>query len=235
MNTTNPKVLAVIPARGGSKRVNRKNIRSVGGKPLIAHTIEQVDDADLVSESVVSTDDDEIKRVAIDYGGNVPFDRPVELAKDDSPTTGVVTHAINWYKDQGKEFDIVAVIQVTTPLRSSSDIDGCISKLIDDDDVDSVVSVSKYYSPPEWAVRLNANDIMAPAFEVCPLWNSTNTRSQDLNELYHPNGSVFCTSIKTWLEKNSFYTKNTAGYKMPPQRSLDIDEEWELELVRDVI
>ena len=228
------KVLAIIPARGGSKRVENKNVREVDGKPLIAHTIEQARNASLVDVSIVSTDDEKIKETARKYGGSVPFDRPEKFAQDTSPTSSVVTHAIDWYSERNESFDIICVLQVTSPLRTADDIDNALLKL-ENSSGDSVVAVSEYFTPPHWAVTLGTEAKMTPLVDSCPLWNDNNVRSQDLDTLYHPNGSIFATYVDTWRNEKSFYTSNSKGYVMPPRRGLDIDEPWELELIRDLI
>lgn len=227
-------ILAIIPARGGSKRIPNKNIRKVDGKPLIAHTIEQADKANYIDEAIVSTDDRKIKETVLNFGGKVPFDRPKELATDTTPTSEVITHALDWYKDQNKSFDIVCLLQVTSPLRKSNDIEKTIN-ILNKKSVQSVVSISEYMTPPSWAVKKNQEDLLEGYSQDCPLWDKTYSRSQDTKTLFHPNGAVFAGTTESWREYKSFYTPRTAPYKMPIIRSFDIDEPWELELVRNIM
>lgn len=228
------RTLAIIPARGGSKRIPKKNIKEVGGKPLIAHTIEHAKQANQVDTSVVSTEDDEISRVAREHGGNVPFNRPAELATDMASSSDVVTHALEWYEEQGEKFDIVCTLQVTSPLRAVKDIDGALD-LLSEEGVDSVITVSEYVEPPQWAVTEGADGYLEEYYDSGALWGDNLTRSQDIPSLQYPNGALFAATVDAWQEYETFYAPRTRGYKMPPKRSFDIDEPWELELVRALL
>lgn len=225
------KILAVIPARGGSKRVPNKNVREVGGKPLIAHTIEQTKESEMLDRTIVSTEDDEIKEVAETYGGDVPFERPDELATDTATSDDVILHALNWFDQNGKAFDIVAMIQTTTPFRTSDDIDSALRRLIESD-ADSVISVSEFDAPPVWAVTEDENGYLGSYFKAEYLWTDEIPRSQDTPTLYYPNGAIFSAHVTDFIEKESFYTENTLNFKMPRSRSLDIDEPFDLELAQ---
>jgi CMP-N-acetylneuraminic acid synthetase len=228
------KTVAIIPARGGSKRVPRKNLRTVGGKPLIAHSIEHAASAERVNRTIVSTDDEEIASTARDYGADVPFLRPMDLATDQASTESAVTHALNWLRDAGKTFDFVCLVQPTSPLRKPTDIDGALYRL-EAEEAQSVVSVSKYITPPQWAVVEGKDGRLSEYFGFGSLWNEDTKRTQDLNDLRHPNGAVFAASIDAWREHEEFYTPDTVGYDMPPERSFDVDEPWELELIRNLV
>lgn len=225
------KILGVIPARGGSKRVERKNIREVGGRPLVAHAIEQADESELLDRTIVSTEDDEIAEVAKSYGGEVPFKRPEELATDTAKGTDVVLHALDWFRKKGEEFDLVATIQATSPFRTPEDIDDAIGKLVDSE-ADSVVSVSEFSTPPVWAVTEDAEGYLSAYFEEGYLWVDETTRSQDTPNLCHPNGAVFAAYVSEFYRQEGFYTDHTIGYTMPRSRSLDIDEPFDLELAK---
>jgi CMP-N-acetylneuraminic acid synthetase len=218
----------------GSSRIPEKNIQSVGGKPLIAHTIDQCSGSGYLDETVVSTDDEAIKRVAEEHGGTVPFLRPAELATDDVPAHLCISHALDWYRSRGESFDIVCMIPVTCPLRSATDIDGAI-ELLSSSDAESVIGVSEYTTPPQWAVATDERGYLYEYYEPGQLWPDDAPRSQDVKKLLHPNGAIFVTSVSTWEEYESFYTDQTAGYELPPRRGIDIDEPWELELVRALV
>lgn len=228
------RTLAIIPARGGSKRVPRKNVREVGGKPLIAHTIQDAKDANLVDRSIISTDDEEIAEVSQKYGAEVPFIRPSELATDTAGLSGVITHALDWANREGEQYDFVCVLQATSPLRTADDIDGTLMRLIDSE-AESSLSVSEYLTPPQWAITPDEQGYLEEYFETGALWAGDPKRSQDFVELLHPNGAVFATTTEAWQTHESFYTPRTVSYRMPLCRSFDIDEPWELELVRKLI
>jgi len=230
----NGRTLAVIPARSGSKRVPRKNIREVGGKPLIAHTIQDAEEADLVDRAIVSTDDDEIARVSRGYGAEVPFLRPPELATDTAGLAGVITHALDWADNQGNQYDFICALQATSPLRTPDDIDGVLTRLMESN-AESCLTISEYITPLQWAVSPDADGYLSEYFETGSLWGDDPDRSQDIPDITHPNGAIFAVTTEAWRTHESFYTPNTVGYRMPPSRSFDIDEPWELELIRSVI
>jgi len=230
----NGRTLAVIPARGGSKRVPRKNIREVGGKPLIAHTIQDAEDADLVDRAIVSTDDDEIARVSRDYGAEVPFLRPPELATDTVGLADTITHALKWVDKGRNQYDSICVLQATAPLRTSEDIDGTLTRL-DASNADPCLTNSEFITPPQWAITPDEQGYLSEYFETGLLWADDPDRSQDIPDISHPNGAVFAATTEAWRTHESFYTPKTVGYQMPPSRSFDIDEPWEFELVRSVI
>jgi N-acylneuraminate cytidylyltransferase len=228
------RTLAVIPARGGSTRIPDKNIKYVGGVPLIAHTIRDAEMATELDQVIVSTDDKQIARIAREYGGTVPFMRPARLATDDAPTSGVITHALEWATEQYGEFGSVCVLQVTSPLRTSEDIDGTLRRL-QETGAQSIVSVSPFLFSPQWAVNEDENEYLQPQFDSTGLWDDEYVRTQDTDELMHPNGAVFAATTDAWETFESFYTPETVGYEMPPERSFDIDEPWELDLVRKLM
>ena len=226
--------LAIIPARGGSKRIPRKNLREVADLPLIAHTIQQARDTEEIDRAIVSTDNQEIAEVAAEYGGDVPFERPPELATDTATLAETVTHALDWATGEGITYDRICVLQVTSPLRTTKDIGGTLSRLAESG-ADSCVSISKYITPPQWSVTRDESGFLEEFFDYDLLWAEEPSRSQDIPELYHPNGAVFTATTEAWKGHESFYTPQTVGYQMPPERSFDIDEPWELELVRTLM
>jgi N-acylneuraminate cytidylyltransferase len=227
--------LAVIPARGGSKRVPGKNVKEVGGKPLIAHTIDQAARADRIDRAIVSTDDDEIADIAREYGGDVPFDRPESLATDDATSPPVIEHALDWVETNGKSPETVVMLQVTTPLRTADDIDETVQTLHANEQVSSALTVSEFDTPPQWALEMADDGRVNSHFDHDVLWVDEIPRSQDLETLYYPDGAVFAADVETFRETTSFYTETTLGVEMPPERSLDIDEPYELELARQLI
>src|SRR3990172_8434607 len=138
-------VLGIIPARGGSKGLSRKNIRLLAGKPLIAWTIEQANTSKYLDKVIVNTDDQQIADTAKKYGADVPFLRPRELAGDTTPMIDVIFHTLNFFKNSGTAFDYLALLEPTSPLRADHDIDNAIQKLISETDADSLVSVGEVH------------------------------------------------------------------------------------------
>ena len=211
-------ILAVIPARGGSKGVPRKNIRLLNGKPLIAYTIEEAKKSRYISRIIVSTEDDEIAKVSNKYGAEV-IRRPMELAKDDTPTIDVVLHVLDNLKNRNIEPDIVVLLQPTSPLRTSQDIDNAI-KLFMEHDCDSVVSVCEVQHSPYWSFKIE-NGYLKPIFGESYL----KKRRQELPKAYIPNGAIYITTPDILRKYRSFYCKKTLPYIMPPEKSIDIDSE----------
>jgi CMP-N-acetylneuraminic acid synthetase len=222
-------VLGIIAARGGSKRIPEKNLREVGGKPLLAHAVKDAKKAARIDDAIVSTENAEISEVAVEYGGRAPFERPAELATDTATTNEVVEHALDWFEDRGETFDLVSSIPVTTPFRTPKDIDKAIDQLRSLD-ASSVVSVTEFDPPPFWAVDHDKEGYLNPYFDDEYLWSTT--RSQEVPTLMRPNGAVFAATVEAFREHVSFYTDQTAGYEMPRERSLDIDEPFDLEIAR---
>lgn len=210
-----PKILAIIPARGGSKGVPRKNIRDLAGKPLIAWTIEEAKKSRYIDKLILSSEDDEIIEVAKQYGCEVPFKRPLELAQDDTPGIEPVLHAI----EQCPGYDYVVLLQPTSPLRTVEDIDGCIEKLLNNN-ADFCVSVTEPEKSPYWMYTLE-EDRMVPLLPQDELV----ARRQDLPKVYALNGAVYVAKTRCLIIEKSFLVKDTLAYIMKSERSLDIDNE----------
>lgn len=225
------RVLGVIPARGGSKRVPRKNIRQIGGKPLIAHVIEATNAAEQLDSCVVSTDDAEIRDIAVEQGADAPFRRPAKLATDTATSDAVVEHALDWFEDRGESFQYVLKIQATNPFQTAADIDDAIEQLISST-ATSIISVGTYDSPVVWALERDAKGFLSSHAETDHLWGESPARSQDLPEFVHPNGAFFGAAVESFRKAGSFYTARTLGYEMPPERSLDIDTPFDFDLAK---
>lgn len=210
-----PKILGIIPARGGSKGVPRKNIRDLAGKPLIAWTIEEAKKSRYIDRLILSSEDDEIIEVAKEYGCEVPFKRPLELAQDDAQGIEPVLHAI----EQCPGYDYVVLLQPTSPLRTVEDIDGCIEKLLASD-ADFCVSVTEPDKSPYWMYTVE-NDRMIPLI----LQDELVARRQDLPKIYALNGAVYVGRINKLLNTKSFVTNESLAYLMSQAKSFDIDTE----------
>ncbi len=219
------KVVAIIPARGGSKGIPGKNILPIAGKPLIAWTIHAAQRAQSIDRIIVSTDDEEIANVAKAYGEDPPFQRPAHLATDCAAANDVILHAIEFLQKQGEHFDRVILLQPTSPLRTSKDIDDALS-LMDVKHADSVIGVSLVSEPPQWMQRFNEDGIIKDYFPELekPL------NRQDLNVPYIVNGAIYITSMKQFQTTKHISSGIIAGYIMSKDRAVDIDEEIDFKL-----
>ena len=214
-------VLGLILARGGSKGIARKNIKNLCGKPLIAWSIEIAQNADSVEKVVVSTDDEEIAEIAQKYGAEVPFLRPAELAQDDTPSMAPVLHAL----EQLPKFEMILLLQPTSPLRTTTDIDG-IFKMCQERKAPAAVSICESSKHPNWMFSCSNDGKLSPFTD-----NPIAMRRQDLDKIYTLNGSLYLAKTD-WIQDNrSFLSPETVGYLMPPERSLDIDTMFEWSLV----
>ena len=220
-----PNILAIITARGGSKGVPRKNIRDLAGKPLIAWTIDEAKKSRYIDRLILSSEDDEIIEVAKKFGCEVPFKRPKELAQDDTPGMDPVLHAI----EQCPGYDYVVLLQPTSPLRTVEDIDGCIEKLLNSD-ADFCVSVTEPEKSPYWMYTIE-NDRMKPLIPQEDLI----VRRQDLPKVYALNGAVYVGVVRTVLNKKTFLTTGTIGFKMAQFTSYDIDTELDFKVCESLL
>lgn len=217
------RVLGVIPARGGSKGVPRKNIRDLCGKPLIAWTIEAANGSKL-ARTVVSTDDEEISSVARGLGAEVPFRRPAELATDSARAIPVIQHALCTIEEiEGRQFDAVMMLQPTTPLRKREDIDGAIA-LLDRTGADSVIAVVDVEGHHPARMKFMEGDrlIDPPYCEA-----SENQPRQELRPMFIRNGAIYLTRRSVVLG-GSFKGQDCRAWLMPSERSVNIDNSLEL-------
>jgi CMP-N,N'-diacetyllegionaminic acid synthase len=219
------KTLGVIPARSGSKGIPYKNVQLLCGKPLLHYTAEAALSAKLLDRVILSTDDEEIAQVGEACHLEVPFLRPAELARDDTPTLPVIQHAVRFIEDSGDRYDAICVLQPTNPLRRAEDIDGCI-RMLTDHDLESVISVLPvphefnphwvYFQDDQGRLRLSTGE------------NTPISRRQDLPAAFHRDGSVYVSRRNVLMERNSLYGDRIAGYVMDPDRHVNIDalEDW---------
>lgn len=216
-------IIGLIPARGGSKGLPRKNLRPLHGKPLIAWTIDAALSSRSIDRVVVSTEDEEISEVSKTYGADVPFMRPSELATDEASSIGVVFHAIETLKASDSHYDYVILLQPTSPLRTVEDIDRAIEFSFSIN-AGAVVSVCETGHHPYWANTLpadrNMKDFLRPEI--------ANKNRQELPVFYRLNGAIYIAS-SAYLKLNSgFMNSDTYAYIMPLERSVDIDTELDL-------
>ncbi|MCZ7401013.1 MAG: acylneuraminate cytidylyltransferase family protein [Candidatus Methanoperedens sp.] len=225
------KVIAVIPARGGSKGVPRKNIKLLAGKPLIAYTIETALQSKSLDRVIVSTDDEEIAKIARQYGAEVPFMRPKELAGDTVPDLPVFKHALNnLEKSEGYRADLMVNLRPTAPLRTVDDIYNGVNKLINTN-ADSVRSVCKVEHHPYWMLKVEGDR----AFPLIEGEEEKYPRRQDLPPIYRLNGAVDVSRRDNIIEKNTLYGKDMRVIIMDQARSIDIDTEIDFTIAEMII
>lgn len=219
-------VVGLITARGGSKGVPRKNVAMVGGHPLIAWTIKAALGSRHVTRLLVSTDDEEIAETARAYGAEVPFLRPPELAQDASTSFDVAAHALRWLAENGgPEPEYLLLLQPTSPLRASADIDAAI-ELARARQADALLSVCEASPHPYLARRVDQNGVIADFIEVA----HKPSRRQEYPEAYVLNAAIYLNRPASLLATRSFQPPGAIAYLMPPERSLDIDTPWEMRI-----
>jgi N-acylneuraminate cytidylyltransferase len=224
--------LAIIPARGGSKRIPRKNVRPFHGKPMISWSIRAARDAECFDRIIVSTDDEEISEIAQSEGCEAPFVRPRELSDDFTGTIPVIAHAIEWALDNGIEVDTACCIYATAPFINSADIRRG-AEILDRKASDYVFPVASYAFPIQRAVRINGGgnaEMFSPEHYT--------TRSQDLEPAYHDAGQFYWGTRNAWLERKPIFLANSVPIILPRSGVQDIDteEDWGYaELMFDVL
>lgn len=211
-------VIAAIPARAGSKGISDKNFRIVGGLPLIAHTIKAALDAKSVDRVIVSTDSLKIADIAKQYGAEVPFLRPIELAGDDITLAPVMRHLLQWTKEEGINTGILVILEPTSPLRSSSDIDEAVN-VYRQEDVDTVISVERVNSL-EWTLNEDKSPI--------PIHEERLNR-QEMKPIFKENGAIFVTDPDVVTEETTI-GEDVALYEMDSMSSVDVNTFWEMKL-----
>jgi CMP-N-acetylneuraminic acid synthetase len=214
------RVLGIITARGGSKGIPDKNITPLAGRPVLAYTAEAARAAARLSRVILSTDSERIALVGRDCGLDVPFLRPSQLARDDTPTVPVLQHAVRFVEERGERYDAVCLLQPTNPLRRASDIDGCI-ELFERSGADSVVTVLPvpHEYNPHWVFVPSAEGTLRLATgEREPI-----PRRQELPPAFHREGSVYVCRRSVLMEKNSLYGDCLLGYSVDAGRAVNID------------
>lgn len=227
-NSANPSIVCIITARGGSKSIPRKNVLPLGGKPVIAWSIEAALQSPSVSRVIVSTDDEEIAEVSRDWGAEVPFMRPAELAGDDTPHLAVMFHAIRWLEsDQGTLPEFILLLQPTSPLRTSEDIEAAV-RIAVEQNADSVLGVTELASHPYQARRTADDGTLTEFIANSPAPGTSKTRRQEFPTAYRINGSIYLTRTEVLRDQHTFEPPRTFPYVLPSHRSWELDEPWEL-------
>ena len=223
MKDNKPKILGITLARGGSKSIEKKNIKNLCGKPLIAYTISEALKSNLLTRYIVSTDDSEIKDVAEKNGAEVPFLRPADLATDKASSMVALNHAIDFVeKEEGIKYDYVVELMCTNPLKTVKDIDSCIDKLIQTG-ADSVIAVHKLDDHHPIRIKKIIGDRI---IDFC-LPEPLDSRRQDLKpDAYIRSGAIYALKRDELMIRNRRYgTKNSRPYILPPDRAVNVDTE----------
>lgn len=217
-------ILGLIPARGGSKGIPHKNRKELGGKPLLQYTIEAALGSKLLDAVVFSSEDTELMNLAEEKGATVAFKRPNHLASDTAGSLQVVQHALETLAEQGKHYDAVCLLQVTTPFRTSEDIDSAISKFTASGS-DSLISVQKvpHQYNPHWVFEVNNDNLKIATGEA-----EIVKRRQDLPDAFIRDGAIYITKSEVIIKQKSFFGATISHIELDPKRSVNIDtpEDW---------
>jgi len=216
----NKKIIAIIPARGGSKGLPGKNILELCGKPLIAWTIKNALHSKYIDEVIVSTEDKEIAKISKEYGALV-IERPEELARDDSPTIDAIMHVINWFESREEYFDIVILLEPTSPLRKDNDLDNAVEHFIENiDRADSLVSVGEVHMENPHITKKIENGYVKPLIEI----DKNVHQRQQLPKVYFPYGVIYLALTITLKKHKTFYLERTIPYFIERWQNYEIDD-----------
>ena len=218
------RILALIPARGGSKGIKNKNIIDLCGKPLISYTIAAAKESRYIDSVIVSTDSEKIAEVAVSCGASVPFLRPIALALDTSTTVEAVCHTIRTLAECGDRYDVLVLLQPTSPLRTLEDIDGALEKF--EREGLPIASVSKAKDSPILLRKLKGESQMESLLGL-----PCTVRRQDMPPVYRVNGSIYINTISS-LSMNTSFNDNVFPYVMDESHSVDIDDYLDLEIAK---
>ncbi len=219
--------IAIIPARGGSKRLPGKNIKDLAGKPMIAWTIEAALDSGVFDHIFVSTDCEKIAKIAKKFGAEVPFLRPIELASDTATTNDVVTHLVEWFeKEYMQKISTITILQPTSPLRNASHIGEAMS-LMQEKSAKAIISVCELEHPIQFCNKLGLDGSMDSFVDPKNI-----RRTQDLEPYYRLNGAIYLFDREYVNRLNEIYSEGTYSYIMSSKSSIDVDNEDDFELAK---
>ena len=226
------KIIAIIPARGGSKGLPNKNIKNMHGKPLIAWTIQSALSSEFLDTVFVSTDSKEIRDISIDFGSEIPFMRPSIFAQDNSPSWEVVIHVLDEFKKAGKEFDYIALLEPTSPLRKKDDIDNAIKKLINDNNAETLVSLGEIHMEhPTIVKKLNDQGLVKPYID-----HSKNIyQRQQMDNAYFPYGVIYLSKVDAFYRQKKFYTEKTIAFLIERWQNFEIDDSLDFEIIEKIL
>lgn len=220
---SNPRILAIIPARGGSKRIPRKNIKPFCGEPIIKYSIEAAKTAGCFDEIMVSTDDREIAEIAESFGAKIPFLRSAENADDFAGVAEVVIEVLEEYKKLGQEFEYVVCIYATAPLIDAGRLREAV-QILQEKDADSILPITRFGYPIQRALRVK--DGLTKMFKP----ENYSVRSQDLEPAFHDSAQFWCMKVQSLLEQKRVFAEKTAYIEVPEFEAQDIDteEDWKI-------
>jgi len=228
----NKKILALIPARGSSKGLPGKNIKSILERPLIAWTIEQAKNSKYIDKIIVSTEDKEIAEISKEYGAEVPFIRPEELARDNSPISETILHTIDFFEKQKETYEILLLLECTSPMRYEKDIDNVINQLIDNKSANSVVgTIEATNEHPLWSFKL----INGYLTKFIPESSKIQNLSRQLLEKAYLPYSIYATRWDNYKKYETFYQPNTLPYLFKREQKVDIDDEVDFYLAECIL
>jgi len=228
------KVLVVIPARSGSKGLPNKNIKVLCGLPLLGWPINAALGSKYIDSVIVSTDDQKIAELAKELGAETPFIRPDKIATDTSPTHETLLHALDYLASKGQDFDYIVLLEPTSPLTESSDIDNALDILESNHEIaDAIVGVSKVHAThPSFCISINSKGLVKPyqgkAFDL-PV------RRQEIDDVYFFDGSLYISEVKKYRQETTFYHDRTLPYVVPQWKSLEVDTLLDFVLIETVM
>jgi len=215
------RILGFIPARGGSKGLPGKNTLPLCGKPLVAWTIEQARKSRYLTEVIVSTDSPEIARVAEAHGLPVPFLRPGELSRDDSPVSDAVLHTLAWLEERGRRFDILVLLEPTSPLRKEGDIDGAIELFLRRyEKADALVSVGQVHLESPYYMKEIRDGFVLPFLPA----EKVHYHRQQLKKVYFPYGVIYMSKVEAYRKTRTFYQDRTIAYPIERWQNYEVDD-----------
>ncbi len=230
-NNSQKSIFAFIFARGGSKGIYKKNIKELNGYPLIAYSIRSALENEYIDEVYVSTEDDEIAAISEEYGAKVPFKRPSELATDDSPEWLSWRHAMEYFSEKGMLPDIMISLPTTSPLRSNSDINQCLEKLVSDD-CDGVITISKNKRHPMFnMIKMNKSGLVSLFTEG----EEKVTRRQDAPTAYDITTVAYALNTDFLLNSDNIFQGKIRAVEIPEERSIDIDTEFDFQMTSNIL
>jgi N-acylneuraminate cytidylyltransferase len=231
LSTKNASILGIIPARGGSKRLPNKNIKTLVNKPLIAWSIDQTNKSQFLTKTIVSTDDDKIAKVAEQHGGLIPFIRPLRFAEDNSSSYDVIFHALDFFMEKGERYDHVALFEPTSPLRNENDIDNAIKIYLDNlDKADSLISVGKIHLENPTYAKIIEKNYLSP---YCK--QNLGTADSTPSEIYFPYGVIYISKVSALKKHISFYQPTSIPYKIERWQNYEVDDIFDFHCIEAII
>lgn len=227
------KIIAIIPARGGSKGIPKKNIVKINGKPLISYSIDVAKKSKLIDRVIVTTDNDEIAEISKKYGAEIPFIRPSDLAEDHVPTYPVIRHTVKWLEEnENYKPDLIVLLEPTFPLRTSDEVDRAIKTIQKDGKADSLRSVIEPFQNPfkMWKIK---DKYLTPLIETEN--DSFEQPRQTLDRIYWQNGHIYISRYDTIMKKGNIHGEKILPFILDEDKFIDVDTKKDLELLRKVI